>query len=762
MRRFLFLILLLAPSLCWGQFATLSTGGTSDSIGVDVDGGAVDDWLYPAYLREGTNVTFTVTGDTLTIAGQEGAGTADTTWVHNDANDDSIMASNSAIHLEWGSGIDVTIVGDTATVVVDDAELTLSGIGGAVTDGQVPDSIAITLADGSVTYLKMQTNYADSLGNLYQNETIAGNWVNTASPWTDNEIATSGNWNTAYGWGDHSGQGYITATLTEEEVEDYAGTMVDGGTETRIAVTYTDGGVGAGLFNFVVDDMNDDVPESGDFGAAADLDADGSITDQTITKSDTDTTSSNFVFDGAYHITSAETDSQFMSKKYIDDAAGGLVAQSVKGDHVDSTSENFVFDGAYHITSAEAGSAYVTIWTAKDAIGDSLAANWNTWLDDDDLGVDEAYGAGWNGDANSPEKDDIYDYLHVIDTDDDGDIGDETITLSGNWVNTANPWAVNEGGTGAATFTDGGILLGSGTGAITALGVATNGQIPIGDGTTDPVLATVTGGTGITVTNGAGTISIANDLGASETDPTVDTEAECETEWGSVNILLEEEIDASSEFRAIMDDETGTGVLVFGTSPTFTTGITVPNNSISDEELDEGANFTWTGTHDFGGATSLEIPAVDDPTTDAEGETAWDTNDDAFEVYMGSESESALIPAYQKLDAHVFAPDGINDEICIFRVDALIYPFGIEIDQVSITLPADAAYSMVFEEWAGDPPVAQNDISTVTTGSGDAYAEEAPDTDAALDADDYIFLHVPNTDVDWIHVQVIYHINDGN
>ena len=69
--------------------------------------------------------------------------------------------------------------------------------------------------------------------------------------------------------------------------------------------------------------------------------------------------------------------------------------------------------------------------------------------------------------------------------------------------------AVDEGGTGASTFTDGGILLGSGTGAITALGVATNGQIPIGDGSGDPVLANISGtASEIEVGDGAGTITI--------------------------------------------------------------------------------------------------------------------------------------------------------------------------------------------------------------------------------------------------------------
>lgn len=46
---------------------------------------------------------------------------------------------------------------------------------------------------------------------------------------------------------------------------------------------------------------------------------------------------------------------------------------------------------------------------------------------------------------------------------------------------------VANGGTGASTLTDGGVLLGSGTGAITAMGVLADGEMIVGDGTTDPV-----------------------------------------------------------------------------------------------------------------------------------------------------------------------------------------------------------------------------------------------------------------------------------
>lgn len=56
---------------------------------------------------------------------------------------------------------------------------------------------------------------------------------------------------------------------------------------------------------------------------------------------------------------------------------------------------------------------------------------------------------------------------------------------TGAWNGTAV--TVAYGGTGATTLTDGGVLLGSGTGAITAMGVLANGEMIVGDGTTDPV-----------------------------------------------------------------------------------------------------------------------------------------------------------------------------------------------------------------------------------------------------------------------------------
>ena len=48
--------------------------------------------------------------------------------------------------------------------------------------------------------------------------------------------------------------------------------------------------------------------------------------------------------------------------------------------------------------------------------------------------------------------------------------------------------AVANGGTGATSLTDGGVLLGNGTGAITAMAVLADGEMLVGDGTTDPAV----------------------------------------------------------------------------------------------------------------------------------------------------------------------------------------------------------------------------------------------------------------------------------
>ncbi|MBT4660715.1 MAG: hypothetical protein HOC18_02290 [Candidatus Marinimicrobia bacterium] len=90
-----------------------------------------------------------------------------------------------------------------------------------------------------------------------------------------------------------------------------------------------------------------------------------------------------------------------------------------------------------------------------------------------------------------------------------GTTGLTPAVATGGAVSVAGTLVVANGGTGATTLTDGGILLGSGTGVLTATGQPTNGQLLIGSTGADPVLATLasSGGT-ITITNTAGGINL--------------------------------------------------------------------------------------------------------------------------------------------------------------------------------------------------------------------------------------------------------------
>ncbi|MGD9641507.1 MAG: beta strand repeat-containing protein [Elusimicrobiales bacterium] len=88
----------------------------------------------------------------------------------------------------------------------------------------------------------------------------------------------------------------------------------------------------------------------------------------------------------------------------------------------------------------------------------------------------------------------------------------------------ASDLAVQYGGTGAGTFTDGGVLFGNGTAALGVTDVLTNGQLLIGDGTQEPTLATLTQTANqVLVTNGAGsiTLSLPQDIHTAA-DPTFD------------------------------------------------------------------------------------------------------------------------------------------------------------------------------------------------------------------------------------------------
>lgn len=93
----------------------------------------------------------------------------------------------------------------------------------------------------------------------------------------------------------------------------------------------------------------------------------------------------------------------------------------------------------------------------------------------DDESTDDAHEITFTTDNSNLESDGDFTY------------NPSTGTVSCTVISPSTDLTVANGGTGASTLTDGGVLLGSGTDPITAMAVLADGEMIVGDGTTDPV-----------------------------------------------------------------------------------------------------------------------------------------------------------------------------------------------------------------------------------------------------------------------------------
>ena len=149
------------------------------------------------------------------------------------------------------------------------------------------------------------------------------------------------------------------------------------------------------------------------------------------------------------------------------------------------------------------------------------------------------------------------------------------IVHGGNNITTAgtvgpNTITINVSGTTNHT-----LQVGNSTGSLTSLGVATNGQLPIGSTGANPVLGTLTAGTGISITNGAGSITIAAAGTDAQSFPT--NSGTGTPSAGVLNIL--------GDGNTISTSASGNTVTITSSIPAYSHG-------------------TWTPTISFGGAST--------------------------------------------------------------------------------------------------------------------------------------------------------------
>jgi hypothetical protein len=173
----------------------------------------------------------------------------------------------------------------------------------------------------------------------------------------------------------------------------------------------------------------------------------------------------------------------------------------------------------------------------------------------------------------------------------------------------------------------------------------------------------------------------------------------------------------------------------------------------------------WTGVHDFGAATSLEIPNGTNPTIDLDGEIAWDSDDHMLKVYDSTQDAAIGISALGDASFSIPNPSVINDTIDIFYVSETKYPFGIKI--VSIELLRNdslgTTYAATFEEFTGKKTVSQTAwIDTLTIAADSTYTKSILFTDADIAAGNRIRIGLPTTDVANISGVITFYAKTGD
>jgi|GEM_PF-1028818 len=155
--------------------------------------------------------------------------------------------------------------------------------------------------------------------------------------------------------------------------------------------------------------------------------------------------------------------------------SGTLALALTAGYAIPTTTRLAELDGKVSTSSLTAWAGSSNITTLGTIAAFNATNGTSTTFRATTLGVGSDYitditGAGLTNTAGVLTLNATGDWTGTLDTYDGSAFGvlSEAETIAGNWVNTANPWAVNEGGTGVSTLSAGELLLGNGTGAITS------------------------------------------------------------------------------------------------------------------------------------------------------------------------------------------------------------------------------------------------------------------------------------------------------
>lgn len=174
---------------------------------------------------------------------------------------------------------------------------------------------------------------------------------------------------------------------------------------------------------------------------------------------------------------------------------------------------------------------------------------------------------------------------------------------------------------------------------------------------------------------------------------------------------------------------------------------------------------TYTGAHDFGGATSIEIINGANPTTDAAGEIAIDSDDAFLEFYDGTASR--VLPALQSRTFVIATPDDMqaeSDDVVLFHVIADAYPHGITIKDIALSGSASFSDTHVIEEWDDRAGTTQSTIESITVAAAQYQEDDGTLSDASIAADAFIVINLDDAtdDISLLEITITFYVNEGN
>lgn len=298
---------------------------------------------------------------------------------------------------------------------------------------------------------------------------------------------------------------------------------------------------------------------------------------------------------------------------------------------------------------------------------------------------------------------------------------------------------------------------------------------------TSKINATNVGGTDAFLTNGTsgtfdwqahGTVAGAGLASAAGPILSVGQGTGITVNANDIETTLGTSVDLAAEVDGLLPHENGglelnvsafTGLLAISAGATSE----IDSKSELEAQIADVANFaeadgdTYTGQHNFGGATDLEIPNEPTPTTNATGEIAFGTTNNMLEVFDGT-SSLVLAGLNKPFSFPISDPDLLaKDTVMLIGIESEWAPNGVTITSIGIKTWASSTYSVRFMWYTQPGNGGTETVIKIVATSGSTEAKETSGfTDAAGAVGDILVIELPTTNIDHVTVFGTFTIND--